>query len=103
MEITYDLIIKYLSNKNNFTTPKNIFNYSSNFIQKFKDLFTEGFYRYGITTYNKNNTNISIWSSILTALDKDFDKNVLKGIDMYNEALTASLVLMRSEPLSKLP
>jgi hypothetical protein len=82
MEINYDLIIKYLvkktdnikiKNKSNaFITQKSIFNYSVNFPEKFKDFFTDKFYRYGITTHDYENTNISFWSSLLTLIDKNF-------------------------------
>lgn len=82
MEINYDLIIKYLvkktdnikiKNKSNaFITQKSIFNYSINFPEKFKEFFTDKFYRYGITTHDYENTNISFWSSLLTLIDKNF-------------------------------
>jgi hypothetical protein len=63
MEINYDLIIKYLVKKtsNEFTTQKNLFNYSINFPQKFKDIFGEKFYRFGVTVNDKDNNNISFW------------------------------------------
>lgn len=82
MEINYDLIIKYLVKKtdnvkpknksNDFITQKSIFNYSTNFPDKFKELFTDKFYRYGITTHDYENTNVSFWSSFLTLIDKNF-------------------------------
>lgn len=83
MEINYDLIIKYLVKKNktdtqnkpkpnNFITQKNIFNYSVNFPDKFKDILSDKFYRYGITQNDNENNNISFWSSILTLVDKNF-------------------------------
>ncbi len=100
MEINYDLIIKYLvrntntntnpntntNNKmhthlnktektdksNNFLTQKNIFNYSPSFPDKFKNILTDKYYRYGITSYDNENNNISFWSSILTLIDKTF-------------------------------
>jgi hypothetical protein len=86
MEINYDIIIKYLVKKNvnsdnnikqknksnTFITQKSIFNYSVNFPEKFKELFTDKFYRYGITIHDHENTNISFWSSILTLIDKNF-------------------------------
>ncbi len=98
MEINYDLIIKFLvkntntnpntnsNNKmhthfnktdkidksNNFLTQKNIFNYSSTFPDKFKNILTDKYYRYGITAYDNENNNISFWSSILTLIDKTF-------------------------------
>jgi len=82
MEINYELIIKFLvkknSNKetnsksNNFITQKNIFNYSINFPNKFKEILTDKFYRYGVTINDNENNNISFWSSILTLIDKNF-------------------------------
>ena len=80
MEINYELIIKYLVNnkknasikKNNFITQKDIFNYSVNFPDIFKNLFTDKFYRYGITVYDNEHNNISFWSSVLTLIDKNF-------------------------------
>lgn len=82
MEINYDLIIKYLVKKpdnvkpkiksNTFITQKSIFNYSTNFPEKFKELFTDKFYRYGMSTHDYENANISFWSSFLTLIDKNF-------------------------------
>lgn len=84
MEINYDLIIKFLvkknnkedfnikTNLNNFATQKNIFNYSINFPDKFKDILTDKFYCYGVTINDNENNNISFWSSILTLIDKNF-------------------------------
>ena len=73
MEITYDLIIKYLSKKNTntFITQKNIYTYANTFPDKFKNLLTEKFFKCGITVYN-NDINISFWTSVLTILDKKF-------------------------------
>lgn len=78
MEINYDLIIKYLSGKNikdkieTFTTQKNIYNYSITWPDQFKNLFTDKFYRYGVTVYDNDNNNISFWSSIVTLLYNEF-------------------------------
>lgn len=82
MEINYNLIIKYLTkpNQNNpskkqtntFSTQKNIFNYSVNFPDKFKNMLPDKFYRYGVTINDNENNNISLWSSLLTLLDKNF-------------------------------
>lgn len=94
MDINYEVIIKYLvknsanndltetlnnndtqSNttlNNTFITQKNIFNYSTSFPDKFKNIFTDKFYRYGITVRDDENNNISFWSSLLTLLDKKF-------------------------------
>ena len=76
-EITYDMIIKYLvktERKDPFITKKSIFCYADNFPDKFKELFTDKFYRYGVTIFDKETipNNISFWSSVLTLLDKNF-------------------------------
>jgi hypothetical protein len=83
MEINYELIIKYLCKKTHpgvatkpsestFTTQKNIFNYSTNFPDKFKNILQGKFYRYGVTTCDHENNNISFWTSLLTIIDKNF-------------------------------
>jgi len=79
MDINYDTIIKYLVNKNNakavcnvFTSQKNIFTYSSSWSEKFKELFSDKFYRYGVTIYDSENNNISFWTSIITLLYNEF-------------------------------
>jgi len=85
MEINYDIIIKHLcgkqstSNEKNvkkesdvFKTQKNIYTYATTFPDKFKELFSEKFYRYGITTHDNEHNNISFWTSVLTILDKNF-------------------------------
>ena len=78
MEINYELIIKYLGQKDSkltaktFASQKSILNYSVNFPNKFKDLLTDKFYRFGITNYDTNKNNISFWTSLLTLLDKNF-------------------------------
>lgn len=100
MEINYDLIIKYLAKKdsqnpknkvNSFITQKNIYNYSTNFPDKFKSIFTDKFYRYGITVYDNNKNNISFWSSLLTIIDKNFimpyDTDELNMINQFKNQL----------------
>jgi hypothetical protein len=79
MEINYDLIIKYLVGKNQsekseniFTTQKNIYTYSTTWPDKFKQLFTDKFYRYGVTVNDSENNNISFWASIITLLYEEF-------------------------------
>jgi hypothetical protein len=85
MEINYDIIIKHLCGKytkshnkennkdtNTFQTQKNIYTYATTFPNVFKELFSDKFYRYGITTHDNEHNNISFWSSILTVLDKNF-------------------------------
>jgi hypothetical protein len=79
MEINYDLIIKYLVNKdktnkltNTFTTQKNIYTYSTEWNDKFKELFTDKFYRYGVLINDNDNNNISFWASIIMLLYEEF-------------------------------
>ena len=38
----------------------------------FQNLFTDKFYRFGVTVYDKEKNNISFWTSLLTLLDKQF-------------------------------
>lgn len=80
MEITYDLIINYLSDniKNNIedmytSTLHN--NLCNNFTLKFNTLLNN-YSRYGIINYDSNNNNISFWSSILTLLDDKFNMSI---------------------------
>ena len=90
MEITYQVIIDYLTkkepkkdidnnnnnnNNNNNINNKHIFTHSKNFPDIFYSILGDNFYKYGITT-SHNNTNISFWSSLLTLLDKDFMKPI---------------------------
>ena len=80
MEITYDMIIKYLAvgNQNKFTTKKNFTNDSMNFPKKFIDYLDPTYFRYGIQIYNNNQDNISFFTSIIHVLNKNFvlkDKN----------------------------
>ena len=84
MDINYDIIIKYLCKKNSikkeqeeiqepgfpediskltrktFSTQKSIFNYATNFPDKFKDLLTDKFYRYRVTSYDMEKNNVSL-------------------------------------------
>jgi hypothetical protein len=101
MEITYDIIIKYLAPnnkdtineipiveslddskdiKNNndkltqieYTNQKHIFTYSKKFPDIFKKFLGDNFYKYGISIYDSEKNNISFWASLLTLLDKKF-------------------------------
>ncbi len=87
MEINYDIIIKHLCGKHStngtneknvkkeselFKTQKNIYTYANTFPDKFKEIFSEKFFRYGITTHDNEHNNISFWTSVLTILDKNF-------------------------------
>ena len=74
-EITYELILKYLTKeKHIFITEKNMI---TNFVDKFKLLFPNNFYRYGVLIYDDKN-NISLWSSLLTLLDENYATSLLK-------------------------
>jgi hypothetical protein len=102
MEINYELIIKYLCPKDTFekdgVTVKGVNNFSVNFPDKIKNIFTDKFYRYGIQVYDKTKTNISFWSSLLSLINKDFiipyntDENQLivefknQILDMYGKS-----------------
>lgn len=128
MDINYDIIIKYLCKKNSikkeqdenqepeiqeeipkltrktFSTQKSIFNYATNFPDKFKDLLTDKFYRYGVTTYDMEKNNVSFWASLLTLIDKNFlipynnDElsmiSMFKNniIDMYKKSMLSSFL-----------
>ena len=76
MEISYDIIIKYLSKNNNekinFSNKKHIITYCDKFPDKFSNLLQNKFYKYGVTIYNKNNVNISFYTSLLTLLNNKF-------------------------------
>jgi len=100
MEINYDLIIKYLSGHiiekpvSIFTTQKNIYTYSTTWPEKFKQLFTDKFYRYGVTVHDNENNNISFWSSIITLLYNEF-------IISYTEEETTIINDFKSQILDK--
>ncbi len=74
MEISYDMIIKYLSksDKKLFTNKKHILQYSDKFPEIFSNLLQTKFYKYGVTIFDQNNINISLYMSILTLLNKEF-------------------------------
>ena len=95
IDINYDIMIKYLCKKNSikkdqeiqepwfpkeipklsrksFSTQKSILNYATNFPNKFRELLTDKFYRYGVTTYDMEKNNVSFWASLLTMIDKNF-------------------------------
>ena len=101
MEINYDLIIKYLVGKNQsekpdniFTTQKNIYTYSTTWPDKFKQLFTDKFYRYGVSVNDSENNNISFWASIITLLYDEF-------IISYTEEETTIINNFKSQIIDK--
>jgi hypothetical protein len=71
MTITYDLIIKTLTNNSIFSCKLNIMKYSSEF-SFFKDNFDDSFYRYGVYQTNKDLENISLYSSIIFCIDDKY-------------------------------
>jgi len=114
MEINYDIIIKHLCGKhtktnnkenkkeiNAFQTQKNIYTYATTFPDIFKELFTDKFYRYGITTHDNDHNNISFWSSVLSVLDKNFlIPYSLDEISMINQFKTQLTDLFDKTKLS---
>lgn len=76
MEINYDIIIKYLANNtsenNVFNNKKHILTYSDKFPTKFMEILQNKFYKYGITSMDDKNINISFYTSLLTLLNKKF-------------------------------
>ena len=114
MDINYDIIIKYLCKKNSikkdqeiqepgfpeeipkltrksFSTQKSILNYATNFPNKFRELLTDKFYRYGVTTYDMEKNNVSFWASLLTMIDKNFlipyNNDELSMISMFKNSI----------------
>ncbi len=74
MEINYELILKYLANKQSdvnstFSTKKN--NNNTYFPDKFKNLLNDNFSRLGVSIYDNDKNNISFWSSLLIVLNKN--------------------------------
>jgi len=74
MEISYDMIIKYLSknDKKVFSNKKHILQHSDKFPENFSILLQNKFYKYGVTIFDQNNINISFYMSLLTLLNKEF-------------------------------
>ena len=98
MEITYDLIIKYLSNnnkKNDFEIKKHLIKYSDTFPPKFTEILLNKFYYFGVTLY-ENKKNISFYMSLLTLLDKDFitltDKEEIKYYEIFKNSLSNNII-----------
>ena len=96
MKITYDTIIEYLCSNNqnySFITKPNIIKFiDSETNYDFNNKFN-GFFRMGMVVHNKNDINISFFTSLLFLMNKDFiymdneekTKNVDKIInDMRN-------------------
>ena len=78
-QITYQVIINYLSSKNEktlnldgFPTKENILVNSTDFPKRDKKFFNKNYFRYGILNYDLDHNNISFYSAILTCLDDNF-------------------------------
>ena len=74
MDITYDIIIKYLEKTNTkyeFEIKKNIIKYSNLFPAKFSDLLQNKFYYYGVTQLI-NKRRVGFFMSLFILLNKDF-------------------------------
>ena len=103
MDINYELILKYLNTpKNNtfdFPTQKNLYKYSNTFPEKFQSLFTLKCYRLGITNYDCDNNNISLWSSIITLLD--YDKNFNNPLNYDELEIIANFKIQLLDSYSK--
>ena len=87
MDITYELIIKYLVHNNNtFSNKKGSTIYADMFPEEFKSLLKDNFYRLGVSILDANNNNISFWSSFLTLLNPSFSNTIDKDeITMIGE------------------
>ena len=96
--ITYEDIIMALAPKKKpvFESCKNIMNFSNNFPDKFKELFSEKFYRYGVQQKYENK-NISFLSSFLTLLKDNF--MILSDIDIMLQI--KDLISMLCEKINK--
>ena len=88
-EITYELILQYLTKeKHIFITDKNTLNY---FSDKFKLIFSNNFYRFGVFIYE--NKDLSFWTSLLTLVDDNFkliDNDDISIISDYKNKLIDS-------------
>jgi hypothetical protein len=94
MEITYDMIVKYLVyNNNTFSNTKGSITYSNMFPDRFK-FISNNFYKYGVTIYDNRNNNISFWTSFLTLIDYkfnlSFDKEEINVIGEFKNNLLMS-------------
>jgi len=102
MEINYELIMKYLVTKKSiFASKKHILIYCDQFPDKFKDLFQNKFYRYGI---NQNN---SFYNTLLTLLNKHFitfnsDEENIEVLKFKKSISETSEYLNKSDNLNKL-
>ncbi len=93
MEITYDIIIKYLSknDKKTFSNKKHILQHSDKFPEIFSTFFQNKFYKYGITIFDQNKINISLYMSILTLINKEFITFTVEEEIVYMNKFKSSL------------
>jgi len=100
MDIDYNIILNYLCNtKSNFSNKLNITENANNF-NKFKNLFSSTYFRYGVHVYNNNNNNISFWCALLFCLDSKFITKNLKEIDESIESFKHAIT--NNEELNKI-
>lgn len=71
MEINYDMILKFLNKKEQFTNKKNLIKFSEEFPNNFKELFGDKFYRIGVTQ-TLNDLNISFFSSFMSLFTEEY-------------------------------
>jgi hypothetical protein len=86
--ITYELILKYLTQeKHIFITENNTNNY--NFLNKYNSIFSNEYYRSGVLTFDKYKNNISFWTSILLLLENKYflNNNDISDIILYKHNL----------------
>ena len=97
MDISYDLIIKYLCENKSIENNEYIYeykitsknNYDSNFSLEISKILIE-YTRYGITIYDNNNNNISFWTSLLILLNNStisLDKEDISEINILKNNL----------------
>lgn len=77
--ISYNLILEVLcnesKNKSQFPCKINTVVGQEYFPESFKTIFNKNFYRYGVKSHDSNGKNISILTSVMTAIDKNFLAN----------------------------
>lgn len=100
MEITYNLILKYLCESkeedNSFSNKKNIIQNSETF-SSFSELFSSSYYRYGITIYNSKKENISFLCSLLFSIDKNIISKDLNEIEDTINLLKINIQLKKNK------
>ena len=92
MEISYDIIIKYLSPQLDvFIYKPTIQNTLSYNFPPYILSYLKKYNRYGVNIYDNNNNNISFWTSLLTVLNDNFnisiDNNEIALINTFKNDL----------------